>query len=200
MDHQNAGYLNVYGPPSASAQFPYSPRGNFAPVSPYLNFDPAYLAQSGPEWIFPEGASRQRGRFELAFSQIGGSVMTGALLGGFNGFYTGLKETAAAGHVGSVRRTQMLNYITKRGAGIGNTLGVIAVMYSSFGVIFSLVRGVDDELNTVSAATAAGLLYKSSAGLRRCAVGGALGFSLATAYCLWTGRDRLQQMFSPSPA
>ena len=29
------------------------------------------------DFIFPEGASTQRGRFELAFSQIGGSVFVG---------------------------------------------------------------------------------------------------------------------------
>lgn len=43
--------------------------------SPYLNYDPRILQQSQPEFIFPEGASKQRGRFELAFSQIGSSVM-----------------------------------------------------------------------------------------------------------------------------
>lgn len=33
--------------------------------------------KDAPQWIFPEGASRQRGRFELAFGQIGGAVMAG---------------------------------------------------------------------------------------------------------------------------
>ena len=36
-----------------------------------------YNFQSEPQFIFPEGASSQRGRFELAFSQIGGSVFVG---------------------------------------------------------------------------------------------------------------------------
>lgn len=38
----------------------------------------------------------------------------------------------------------------------------IAVMYSGFGVILSWLRGVDDEVNTIAAGTATGLLYKSS--------------------------------------
>jgi import inner membrane translocase subunit TIM23 len=80
---------------------------NLAPLSPYLNFDPAYISPGGqPEFIFPEGASHKRGRFELAFSQIGGSVMLGAAVGGANGLYSGLRDTALAGHTGSVRRTQ----------------------------------------------------------------------------------------------
>lgn len=43
-------------------------------LSPYLNFDPAYLQTSQPEFIALEGASQKRGRFELAFSQIGGKM------------------------------------------------------------------------------------------------------------------------------
>ena len=57
--------------------------------SPYLNFDPRYSSNYTPEFIFPEGASKQRGRFELAFSQIGSSVMIGGGIGGIAGFYNG---------------------------------------------------------------------------------------------------------------
>ncbi|KFM59780.1 Mitochondrial import inner membrane translocase subunit Tim23, partial [Stegodyphus mimosarum] len=68
-------------------------------------------------------------------------------------------------------------------------------MYSGFGVLFSWIRGVDDEVNTIAAGTATGLLYKSSAGLRKCGIGGALGLGMASAYCLWTSKDRIKQMF-----
>ncbi|CAN7946329.1 unnamed protein product [Ixodes pacificus] len=197
MDRQGGSYFGAY--PSIDPSFQI-PSGQNAPVSPYLNFDPAYINAGGPEWIFPEGASRQRGRFELAFSQIGGSVMVGAAFGGVSGFYRGLKETSLAGHTGSVRRTQMLNYITKGGAGSANVLGVVAVMYSGFGVLFSFVRGADDELNTLAAGTLTGLLYKSSSGLRRCALGGGVGLGLAALYCLWTSKDRMKHMFQTSPA
>lgn len=37
-------------------------------------------------------------------------------------------------------------------------------MYSIFGVAVSKLRGADDELNTLGAATATGLLYKSTGG------------------------------------
>lgn len=197
MDRQGGSYFGAY--PSIDPSFQI-PSGQNAPVSPYLNFDPAYINAGGPEWIFPEGASRQRGRFELAFSQIGGSVMVGAAFGGVSGFYRGLKETSLAGHTGSVRRTQMLNYITKGGAGSANVLGVVAVMYSGFGVLFSFVRGADDELNTLAAGTLTGLLYKSSSGLRRCALGGGVGLGLAALYCLWTSKDRMKHMFQTSTA
>lgn len=58
------------------------------------------------EFIFPEGASKQRGRFELAFSQIGSSVMIGASIGGVAGLYNGIRSTALANQTGKLRRTQ----------------------------------------------------------------------------------------------
>lgn len=173
-------------------------RGSF-PTSPYLNFDPDYVAK--PEYILPEGASKQRGRFELAFGQIGASVMVGAAVGGTTGIFNGLKQTTLAGQTGKLRRTQMLNHIMKHGSSSANTLGVLTVMYSSFGVLLSWARGTDDELNTVAAATATGLLYKSTSGLRRCGIGGAVGLGIASLYCLVTSGDRLRNMVSAySPA
>lgn len=50
----------------------------------------------------------------------------------------------------------------KNGASMANTLGVVTVMYSGFGVILSWARGTDDSLNTVAAATATGMLFKST--------------------------------------
>ena len=59
-----------------------------------------------PEYIFLDGNNKQRGRFELAFGQIGASVMTGASIGGATGFYNGLKATTLEGQTGKLRRTQ----------------------------------------------------------------------------------------------
>lgn len=56
----------------------------------------------------------------------------------------------------------MLNHIMKHGSAQANTLGTIAVMYSAFGVLFTWIRGNDDDLNTLASATATGMLYKST--------------------------------------
>ncbi|XP_063702619.1 mitochondrial import inner membrane translocase subunit Tim23 [Culicoides brevitarsis] len=176
--------------PSSSVPSPTAPtksKGSLAPaLSPYLNYDPRYLNNiSQPEFIFPEGASKQRGRFELAFAQIGSSVMIGAAIGGAAGLYNGVRATALAGQTGQIRRTQLLNHVMKQGSATANTLGTLTVMYSAFGVLFSWARGEDDEINTVLAGTATGLLYKSTSGLRRCLVGGGVGLALTSAYVLW---------------
>ncbi|CAB0005620.1 unnamed protein product [Nesidiocoris tenuis] len=143
----------------------FTSKGNIGVKSPYLNFDSDYVSK--PEYILPEGASKQRGRFELAFGQIGASVMIGAGVGGTAGIYNGLKQTTLAGQTGKLRRTQLLNHVMKYGSSNANTLGVLAVMYSSFGVLFSYARGTDDELNTIAAATATGFLYKSTSARER---------------------------------
>ncbi|KAJ8943597.1 hypothetical protein NQ318_006599 [Aromia moschata] len=175
--------------------------GNLRPFSsPYLNFDPGYIPQTQPEFIFLDGASKQRGRFELAFGQIGGSCMLGATLGGASGFYNGLKATTLAGQTGKLRRTQLLNHVMKKGSATANTFGSVAVIYSAFGVFLSWTRGTDDDLNTVVAATATGLLYKSTAGLRRCGLGGAIGFGVSTLYALWNNRDKLADLRQFNPA
>jgi len=155
--------------------------GGASKLSPYLAVDP--YVNSEPEFILPEGANRQRGRFEFAFGTIGSGVMMGGAMGAVNGLYTGFKATQ--GMTGNVRRAQLINYMSKKGASSANALGIVAVMYSGFGCFLSWYRETDDDANTLAAATATGLLYKSSAGLRRCAIGGGLGFGLAAAYCLW---------------
>lgn len=194
MDGQQRGFGGLLGSYSSNDPSMNVPVTSSSTVmSPYLNIDPAYISPS-PEsqFIFPEGASHRRGRFELAFSQIGGSVFAGATFGGVNGVVTGIKETA--GQTGPVKRTMMLNCIVKQGASSAQTLGVVALMYGGIGVIISKLRGAEDELNTMTAATATGMLYKSTAGLAKCARGGAIGFGLAAGYCLLTSRDRLKQM------
>lgn len=143
------------------------------------------MRQAQPEFIFPEGASKQRGRFELAFSQIGSSVMIGASIGGIAGFYNGIKATNLANQTGKLRRTQMLNHVMKQGSATASTFGTIAVLYSAFGVLLSWAREQDDEINTMAAGTLTGLMYKSTAGLRKCAVGGGIGLALSSAWVLW---------------
>ncbi|XP_059178603.1 mitochondrial import inner membrane translocase subunit Tim23-like [Physella acuta] len=184
---------NPYSSSDPSMNVPVTTGPAGAIMSPYLNFNPAYIGPNADsQFIFPEGAARTRGRLELSFSQIGGSVFVGAAVGGVNGLYSGIKDVQARQLTGANRRTQLLNFVTKGGASTAQTLGVVALMYSVFGVILSWGRGVDDELNTVTAATATGLLYKSSAGWKRSLRGGGIGLGLSAVYVLFTSRDRIR--------
>lgn len=57
---------------------------------------------------------------------------------------------------------RLINHVMKNGSSLANTLGIVSVMYSGFGVILSWARGTDDSLNTLGAATATGMLFKST--------------------------------------
>ena len=189
-----------------------------APMSPYLDFDPAVINPGANEaqWIFPDGAINRpsRGRFEMAFSQIGSSVMAGAAIGGTIGGVNGFKSTKASitGPVSwTVIRSQMLNYITRNGANTANTFGTVAVIYSALGVGLSFLNESHDELNTLLSGTVTGLLYRglsevkaspTATGasvvtktahyrLKRSLVGGLFGFALSAAYVLLTDKDKI---------
>lgn len=201
MDNRSSGIFGLvnpsYGASDPGMNVPLTSNPGLSQLSPYLNFDPAYLQTTQPEFITLDGASQKRGRFELAFSQIGGSCLVGAGLGGAHGVYRGLQDTAAAGHTGKIRRTQMLNYITKRGSASANTLGVVALMYSGLGWMFCYVRGSqEDELNTLAAGTLTGLLYKSTTGLRKCAMGGLAGLAFSSLYVAFSSRDKLRDQYT----
>lgn len=168
----------------------FSGTSSLGSISPYMNVDPSYLNLGEPQFIVPSGQARTRGRFEFFFSHIGGSVMAGACYGGLNGLRISLSETKDL--KGKVKFSQVLTLVTKQGASSANVVGVVALMYSLFGLGISWGRGTEDELNTIAAGTLTGLLYKSSAGIPKMLRGGAAGLGLSTAYCLYQSRDRLK--------
>ncbi|GCC32214.1 mitochondrial import inner membrane translocase subunit Tim23 [Chiloscyllium punctatum] len=167
------------------------PLTGMSPLSPYLNLDPRYLIQDTEEFILPTGANKTRGRFELAFFTIGGCCMTGAAIGAVNGLRLGLKETRDMAW-SKPRNVQILNMVTRQGALWANTLGSLALLYSTFGVVIEKVRGAEDDLNTVAAGSLTGLLYKSTAGLRGAARGGFAGFVLTGLYAVYNNWDHLK--------
>ncbi|KAH7644789.1 mitochondrial import inner membrane translocase subunit tim23-like [Dermatophagoides farinae] len=131
--------------------------------SPFLQVDPTIFRSPdviSSEFIFPDGGTKpSRGRFEMAFSQIGGSIMTGAVIGGAIGTFKGLKEVAQMNESFAIKRSHMLNFITRNGASIANTFGSITLVYSAIGVGLSFVQDENDDINTMIAATTTGTLY-----------------------------------------
>ncbi|OON23433.1 hypothetical protein X801_00665, partial [Opisthorchis viverrini] len=178
-------------------------------VSPFLNFDPSLLvSNSGEQFIFPEG-EKHRGRFERSFSEIGAMViggefllpvpmalLPGATLGGIRGLYAGLSDAEIKKlPTVAIKRTQLLNHVTKSGGTLAQTAGSIGLIYAlSDFLIHKLRGGADDEINTVTAATFTGCVYKSPGvfkpgGWQRCLRGGAVGLvvgSVAVAFTSWS--------------
>ncbi|KAK2866494.1 hypothetical protein Q7C36_002550 [Tachysurus vachellii] len=161
------------------------------PISPYLNVDPRYLVQDTEEFILPTGASKTRGRFELAFFTIGASCITGTAFGAVNGLRLGLKETRDMAW-SKPRNVQIINMVTRQGASWANTLGSIALLYSAFGVAIEKARGAEDDINTVAAGTLTGMMFKSTSGLKGVARGGLVGLAMSGLYALYNNWDHLK--------
>lgn len=156
----------------------------FSPKAPQNSEeDSSWLSHKSAQGEVLFDANREKKIHELSFPFR--SVMIGAGIGGVAGFYNGIKAANLAQQTGKLRRTQLINHVMKQGSATANTLGTIAVLYSAFGVLLSLARGEDDEANTIVAGAATGLMYKSTAGLRKCMIGGGVGLALSSLWVLY---------------
>nr|XP_027204592.1 mitochondrial import inner membrane translocase subunit Tim23-like [Dermatophagoides pteronyssinus] len=190
--------------------------------SPFLN-QSSLPDQLAAEYIVPDfggvgGTSstiHNRGRFELAFSQIGGAVMLGSGFGGAMGTYRGLKEIAQLKESSSkeflrIKRTKLLNYITRNGARMANTFGSIALTYSAIGVAAASLNQhqKNDDINTAISAITTGALYGGLISnvpnqslpnadkwmwklrTKRAGIGSLIGFIAAATYILLFNSDK----------
>ncbi|XP_052781809.1 mitochondrial import inner membrane translocase subunit Tim23-like [Mya arenaria] len=165
--------------PELDANAPFAGAGIFG-------YDPRVLQQVQREdqYILPEGQAHKRGRFEMAFTQIGGGCLSGGILGGTLGMRSGMQYVSGKELPKSVRNTQILNHVTKMAAEKGQAFGIIALMYSIFGVVVEcryspLSQFENDDLNSVTAGTLTGLLFKCTGGLRSSLIGGGVGLGIA---------------------
>ena len=136
------------------------------------SFDPRIFNENDSYRFFLDGTTKPtRGKFEYAFSRIGLSFLTGGAVGWAIGSYNGAKflqtEMSSKGSLTGnlaglswkVKRSHMLNYIVKTGANTANTFALIAFTYSTLNTALSYAID-NDDLNTLTAATSTGILYR----------------------------------------
>ncbi|KAF9435098.1 Mitochondrial import inner membrane translocase subunit tim23 [Entomortierella beljakovae] len=142
----------------------------------YLNLDddPATLSptQGG---IFPS-----RGWSDDLTYGTGLTYITGLSVGGAYGFYEGLRSSPSPAL--KIRLNTVLNSMTRRGPFIGNSAGVLALMYNGVNGAIGRARGTHDPLNAVAAGALTGAIFKSTAGLR---AAGSAGGVLAALAGIW---------------
>ncbi|KAH3861955.1 mitochondrial import inner membrane translocase subunit Tim23-like [Dreissena polymorpha] len=148
-------------------------------------YDPRILQQiqRDDQYIVPEGQGHRRGRFEMAFTQIGGGCLTGASLGALMGGGSWWKEIKGKDMHSSVKSTLFVNHITKTAAEKGQALGIIALMYSIFGIAVEKspigTQFENEDVNSITAGALTGMLFRSGGGLRSSLKGGAAGLTIA---------------------
>ncbi|KAF9916923.1 Mitochondrial import inner membrane translocase subunit tim23 [Lobosporangium transversale] len=162
----------------------YASQEDFNPndtVSAFLNtaYDPArlhplaglgggldYLNLDGDE-VLPTsqgGLLPSRGWSDDLTYGTGLTYITGLSLGGAFGFYEGLRSSPSPAF--KIRLNTVLNSMTRRGPFIGNSAGVLALMYNGINGVIGKTRGTHDPLNSIAAGALTGAIFKSTAGLR----------------------------------
>ncbi|XP_022319878.1 mitochondrial import inner membrane translocase subunit Tim23-like [Crassostrea virginica] len=150
--------------------------GQGAMVSPYLNFNPAYIQNPDSQYIYPEGATGHRGMWEKSFSIIGYSVFAGGSIGALNGLYKYRRELALREAEGGparpkfneyfkgpsykILRKQALTAISKQSASGGQSFGIMALWYTLAHLVVNKSIGSDDKWHCVPAGIMAGMLYQ----------------------------------------
>lgn len=78
-----------------------------------------------------------------------------------------------------LRLNSVLNSVTRRGPFLGNSAGVIAMVYNGINSTIGYYRGRHDSANSVMAGALSGMLFKSTRGLRPMLISGGLVASAA---------------------
>lgn len=95
-----------------------------------------------------------------------------------------------------LRLNSVLNSVTRRGPFLGNSAGVIAMVYNGVNSTIGYYRGRHDSANSVVAGALSGMLFKSTRGLRPMLISGGLVASAAGTWAVGSTLlfDQLREM------
>ncbi|CAK4020489.1 Mitochondrial import inner membrane translocase subunit tim23 [Lecanosticta acicola] len=108
----------------------------------------------------------------------GVTYLTALSIGGAWGLAEGLSRLPATAPP-KLRLNSALNAITRRGPFLGNSAGVVAMMYNGINSTIGYYRGKHDALNSVVAGGISGAMFKSTRGIRPMMISGGIVASVA---------------------
>ncbi|KAI7859006.1 Tim17/Tim22/Tim23/Pmp24 family-domain-containing protein [Circinella umbellata] len=114
----------------------------------------------------------------------GTTYLAGLTLGGAYGMMEGVRKSTQGPQNMKVRLNTTLNSITRRGPGLGNAVGVIAMMYNGTTALIDRSRGKHDAFNSIAAGAISGAIFKSTAGARPMAISSGVCAALAGVWSL----------------
>ena len=114
----------------------------------------------------------------------GVTYLTALSMGGAWGLIEGLNRTPASAPP-KLRLNSVLNSVTRRGPFLGNSAGVVAMVYNGFNSIIGHYRGKHDSANSIVAGALSGMLFKSTRGLKPMVISGGI---VATVAGTWAVR------------
>ncbi|KAL3953712.1 hypothetical protein ACCO45_011668 [Purpureocillium lilacinum] len=90
----------------------------------------------------------------------------------------------SAGQPPKLRLNSVLNAVTRRGPFLGNSAGVIAIVYNCLNSLVGSLRGKHDAANSVLAGALSGMVFKSTRGLRPMMISGGVVGSVAGVWAI----------------
>ncbi|CAO3689753.1 hypothetical protein G6F56_010178 [Rhizopus delemar] len=137
--------------------------------------------EDGPINSSSSGFAPSRGWSDDLCYGTGTVYLAGLTLGGAYGMAEGLKKSSGAP---KVRLNTTLNTITRRGPGVGNAVGVLAMVYNGTTSLIDYTRGTHDIFNSLAAGGIAGAIFKSTAGSKAMGISAAICAGAAGAWSI----------------
>lgn len=146
----------------------------------YLNLEESALSD------LPGGQSAipSRGWSDDLCYGTGTSYVAALGIGGAWGLAEGLQKNPAT-MPPRLRLNGVLNAITRRGPFLGNSAGVVAMVYNGINSTIGYYRGKHDVTNSVLAGAASGAIFKSTRGLRPMAISSGIVASVAGTWAVF---------------
>lgn len=114
----------------------------------------------------------------------GTTYLAALTTGGTWGLIEGLNKSPASAPP-KLRLNGVLNSVTRRGPFLGNSAGVVAMVYNCINSTLGVARGKHDSANSIIAGALSGALFKSTRGLKPMMISGGIVAGIAGA---WTVR------------
>lgn len=116
----------------------------------------------------------------------GVTYLTALTIGGTWGLIEGLNRTPASAPP-KLRLNSVLNSVTRRGPFLGNSAGVIAMVYNGVNSTIGYYRGKHDSANSIVAGALSGMLFKSTRGFKPMMISGGIVASVAGTWAVSDG-------------
>ncbi len=114
----------------------------------------------------------------------GTTYLTALSIGGIWGLAEGLRRSPPNAPP-KLRLNSVLNSVTRRGPFLGNSAGVVAMVYNGINSTLGYARGKHDSANSVLAGALSGMLFKSTRGLKPMMISGGIVASIAGTWAVW---------------
>ncbi|KAB8069757.1 Tim17/Tim22/Tim23/Pmp24 family-domain-containing protein [Aspergillus leporis] len=108
----------------------------------------------------------------------GTTYLTGLAVGGAWGLAEGMRKVPVTAPP-KIRLNGVLNAITRRGPFLGNSAGVVAMVYNGLNSGIGYARGKHDSANSIVAGAISGMVFKSTRGLKPMMISGGIVATLA---------------------